>query len=286
MTDVSTSEPPTTEYVIQPRSGWAALELQELWQYRELGYYLAWRDVKVRYKQTALGAAWAVIQPLMYMFVFTAIRSLMAGKGAANSWDKEYPYHVFVYAALLPWQFFSFCVTQSSQSLIGSANLISKIYFPRLLVPLATVGVGILDFLISSLILIGMMLYYQLLPGTQILALPLILLGLLLASAGIGIWLSAMAVTFRDVRYIVPFLTQLWMFATPVIYQMERIPEKWRLIYCLNPTAGLISNFRACLLGEPLQWDCLFVSLTTSVIAFLCGSFYFQKVERRFADIV
>ena len=286
MTDQATSELPANVYVIEPRSGWVALDLMELWRYRELAYYLAWRDIKVRYKQTVLGAAWALIQPLMSMLVFTLVRTLMTNGNAQSEWHKEYPYHVFVYAALLPWQFFSFCVTQSSQSLVSSANLISKIYFPRLLVPVATVGVGILDFLVASPILIGMMLYYQIMPHIQVLALPLILLGLLLASVGVGTWLSAMAVTYRDVRYVVPFLIQIWMFATPVIYQLERVPEEWRLIYCLNPAAGLVSNFRACLFGEPLQWDCLFVSLTTSVIAFVCGSFYFRRVERRFADIV
>jgi len=286
MTDQATSEQPANVYVIESRSGWVALDLMELWRYRELAYYLAWRDIKVRYKQTVLGAAWALIQPLMSMLVFTLVRTLMTNSNTQSDWDKEYPYHVFVYAALLPWQFFSFCVTQSSQSLVSSANLISKIYFPRLLVPVATVGVGILDFLVASPILIGMMLYYQIIPHIQVLALPLILFGLLLASVGIGTWLSAMAVTYRDVRYVVPFLIQIWMFATPVIYQLERVPERWRLIYCLNPTAGLVSNFRACLFGESLQWDCLFVSLTTSVIAFVCGSFYFRRVERRFADIV
>ncbi len=274
------------EIVIEPRSGWAALDLKELWRFRDLAYYLAWRDVKVRYKQTVLGAAWAIIQPLMLMMVFTFLRTVMFGKGTDASWTKDYPYHVFLYAALLPWQFFSFCVTQSSQSLVSSANLISKIYFPRLLVPVATVGVGILDFLISSLILVVMMLYYQIMPDLHILALPLILLGLLLASIGVGTWLSALAVTYRDVRYVVPFLTQLWLFATPVLYQIERVPEKWRLLYCLNPTAGLISNFRSCLFGESLHWDELSVSLASSLFVFVCGSFYFRKVERRFADIV
>ena len=277
---------PTVEYVIQPRSGWAAINLIELWQYRELAYYLAWRDVKVRYKQTVLGAAWAIIQPLMLMMVFTFLRTVMAGKGAESDWNKTYPYHVFLYAALLPWQFFSFCVVQSSQSLVGSANLISKIYFPRLLIPVATVGVGVLDFLVSSLILIGMMAYHKIIPDFQVLVLPIILLGLLFASIGIGTWLSALAVTYRDVRYVVPFLIQIWLFATPVLYQLDRVPVKWRHLYCLNPTAGLISSFRSCLFGDPLQWDCLAISLFSSMIVFICGSFYFRKVERRFADIV
>ena len=272
--------------VIEPRSGWAALDLAELWRFRELAYFLAWRDVKVRYKQTLLGAAWAIIQPLMLMMVFTFLRTVMAGKGAGSDWNKPYPYHVFLYAALLPWQFFSFCVVQSSQSLVGSSNLISKIYFPRLLVPVSTVGVGVLDFLVSSLILIAMMAYYKIMPDFQVLVLPIILLGLLLASIGIGTWLSALAVTYRDVRYVVPFLIQIWLFATPVLYQLDRVPEKWRLLYCLNPTAGLISNFRSCLFGDPLQWDCLTTSLFSSVIVFTCGWFYFRKVERRFADIV
>ena len=273
-------------FVIEPQSGWAALNLGELWRYRELAYYFAWRDVKVRYKQTVLGAAWAILQPLMLMIMFTLVRTLLTSGNAHSSWDKEYPYHVFVYAALLPWQFFAFCVTQSSQSLVSSANMISKIYFPRLLVPVSTVGVGILDFLIASPILMGMMLWYRIMPSTQLFALPLIIVGLLLASIGFGTWLSAMAVTYRDVRYVVPFLIQLWLFATPVIYEFDKIPERWRLAYCLNPTAGLISNFRSCLFGEPLHWDCLFVSLSTSLLVFFCGAFYFRRVERRFADIV
>jgi len=272
--------------VIEPRSGWAALDLMELWRFRELAYYLAWRDVKVRYKQTVLGAAWAIIQPVMLMLIFTFLRSVMAGRGTAANWDKDYPYHVFLYTALLPWQFFSFCVTQSSQSLVSSANLISKIHFPRLLIPVATVGVGVLDFLVSSLILIGMMIYYHIVPGLSVLALPVILLGLLLASIGVGTWLSALAVTYRDVRYVVPFLTQIWLFATPVLYHLDRVPEKWRLLYCLNPTAGLIGGFRSCLLGEPLDWGCLAVSLLSGSVVFICGTFYFRKVERRFADIV
>ncbi|MFO1006838.1 MAG: ABC transporter permease [Planctomycetaceae bacterium] len=282
--------PPSDEashvVVIEPRSGWAALDLLELWRFRELAYYLAWRDVKVRYKQTVLGAAWAIIQPLTLMLIFTFLRTVLTGRGADAKWDKDYPYHVFLYAALLPWQFFSFCVTQSSLSLVGSANLISKIHFPRLLIPLATVGVGILDFLISSLILIGMLVYYQVAPGLHVLVLPVILLGLLLASIGVGTWLSALAVTYRDVRYVVPFLTQIWLFATPVLYQLDRVPEKWRLLYCVNPTAGLISSFRSCLLGDPLNWTCLAISLLSSMVVFVCGSFYFRKVERRFADIV
>lgn len=285
-TEAFSGDEATHAVVIEPRSGWAALDLMEIWHFRELAYYLAWRDVKVRYKQTVLGAAWAIIQPLMLMLIFTFLRTVMTGRGADATWNKDYPYHVFLYAALLPWQFFSFCVTQSSLSLVGSANLISKIHFPRLLIPVATVGVGILDFLISSLILIGMMAYYQIVPGLYVLVLPVILLGLLLASIGVGTWLSALAVTYRDVRYVVPFLTQIWLFATPVLYQLDRVPEKWRLLYCVNPTAGLISNFRSCLLGEPLHWDCLAVSLLSSTIVFVCGSFYFRKVERRFADIV
>ncbi len=282
MTAFTDSLDPIPEIIIEPKSGWAALNLVEVWRHRELCCSLAWRDIQVRYQQTVLGAAWAVLQPLLTMVVFT----IFFGRLGRMESQSPIAYPVFVYVSLLPWQFFSFCVLQGSQSLVNSANLISKVYFPRLLVPLATVGVGMIDFAVSSLLLVGLMVYYQIMPGRMIVLLPMLCLGLLIVSAGVGTLLSALAVAYRDLRYAVPFLLQLWMFASPVAYSMEIVPEQWRLLYCLNPLAGLISGFRASLLGEPLHWDCLCVSLSSSLLAFLAGAFYFRAVERRFADIV
>lgn len=282
-TTMSTTEwDSVSEIVIEPRSGWAAIDLLELWQHRELAYYLAWRDIKVRYKQTVLGAAWAVLQPLMTMLMFT----IFFGRLGRMSERTDVPYPIFVYVALLPWQFFSFCVMQCSQSLTSSANLISKVYFPRLLIPLATVGVGLLDLAVASLVLVGLMVHYQYSPTWSFGLLPLLGIGLLIASIGVGTLLSALTVTYRDLRYVVPFLTQLWMLASPVAYSLEIIPPEWRLLYCLNPIAGLIGGFRSSLLGKPIQWDCLGVSLASSLLIFLVGAFYFRRVERRFADIV
>ena len=270
------------EVVIEPRSGWAALDLLEIWQHRELAYFLAWRDIKVRYKQTVLGGVWAVLQPLMTMVVFT----IFFGRLGRMEEQTTVPYPVFVYVSLLPWQFFAFCVVHCSQSLIASSNMISKVYFPRLLVPLATVGVGIVDLAVASVLLIGLMFRYQIAPTLSFVLLPLLLAGLLIASVGVGIFLSALTVSYRDLRFAVPFLVQLWMFASPVAYSITIVPEEWRLVYSLNPMAGLISGFRSSLLGEPMHWDCLLVSFATSVAIFVASVIYFRSVERRFADIV
>ncbi len=274
--------PSIPEIVIEPRAGWASLDLWEIWRHRELAYFLAWRDITVRYKQTVLGAVWAILQPLLTMLVFT----IFFGRLGRMSEQTTVPYPVFVYVSLLPWQFFSFCVMQCSQSLIASANMISKVYFPRLLVPLATVGVGIVDLSVASVLLIGLMIRYQIAPTLSFALLPLLLAGLLVASVGVGIFLSALTVAYRDLRFAVPFLVQLWMFASPVAYSIKIVPEEWRLVYSLNPMAGLISGFRSSLLGEPMHWDCLGVSLTTAVAIFWVGVIYFRSVERRFADIV
>lgn len=270
------------EFVIEPKSGWAALDLIEVWQHRELVCTLAWRDIQVRYQQTVLGAAWAVLQPLLTMVVFT----VFFGRLGRMESQSQIAYPVFVYASLLPWLFFSYCVTQGSQSLVSSANLIRKVYFPRLIIPLATVGVGLIDFAVSSLLLVGLMVFYQILPGRMIWVLPVWGLGLLVVSTGVGTLLSAVAVAYRDMRYAVPFLLQLWMFASPVAYSMEIVPAQWRLLYCLNPMAGIISGFRSSLLGEPMHWDCLCVSMCTSLLAFVMGAIYFRTVERRLSDIV
>lgn len=276
------SQPAITETIIEPRTAGASLGLLELWQHRELAFFLAWRDIKVRYKQTVLGAAWAIIQPLMTMLVF----SVFFGRLGGMEKQTTHPYPVFVYVSLLPWQFFAFCVSQGSQSMISSASIISKVYFPRLLVPFATVGVGIVDFIVASFLLVGLMIWYQVVPGLGITLLPILMVGLLVASVGVGTGLSALAVAYRDVRYAVPFMVQLWMFASPVAYSLDIIPERWRLLYSLNPMAGLIGGFRSSLLGETMHWDCLGVSLASSIAVFIAGVLYFRKVEQRFADIV
>lgn len=270
--------------VIEPRSGWRGINAGELWQYRDLLYFLTWRDVKVRYKQTVLGAAWAVLQPVMTMIVFTVFFGELGGM--AQSTHVNVPYPVFVYAALLPWTFFAGAVTQCSQSLIAGSNLISKVYFPRLIVPFAAVGAGLVDFAISFVVMLGLLLWYGLGWSAHILLLPLLVFGTLFAALGAGTLLAALTVAYRDFRYVVPFLVQIWMFVSPVAYPLDVVPTEYRLLYSLNPMAGLIAGYRASLLGQPVPWDCLGVSLAVAVALFVVGAAYFRRVERRFADIV
>lgn len=270
------------EIVLEPRTGWAALDLLELWKHRELAYYLAWRDVKVRYKQTILGASWAVIQPLMKTVMFTFLSYVMGRKHESS----ELPYPLVTFASLLAWQFFEYAVNTGGQSLVSSANLISKVYFPRLLVPLSTIGVGLVDMGIASLVLIILMFVYQVAPPLAVLLMPVLMVGLLLASIGVAALVSALAVTYRDVRFVIPFIVQIWMFACPTLYSIERIPVQWRTLYSLNPMAGIVGGFRACLLGETLEAWSVTVSLVSSVIVFFVGITYFRRVEKRFADIV
>jgi lipopolysaccharide transport system permease protein len=274
--------PPLVRTVIEPRSGWQMVDLPALWRYRELLGFLVWRDIKVRYKQTVLGAAWAVIQPVMTMLVFTIFFGRFGGM--AQNVDGAYP--VFVYAALLPWQLFATAVGQAGNSLINSSNLISKVYFPRLIIPISSVGSGIVDFAISLLVMFGLMLWYAVPFTPQLALLPLVLVGTVLTSLGVGTLLAALVIAYRDFRHVMNFLIQLWMFASPVAYPLSVVPEKYRLIYALNPMVGMISGFRAALLGEALPWSCLAVS-TGSMLAFLvAGLLYFRRTERRFADIV
>lgn len=270
------------EIVLEPRSGWAALDLLELWRHRELAYYLAWRDVKVRYKQTILGASWAVLQPLMKTMMFTFLSHVMQRQAEPT----ELPYPLVTFASLLAWQFFEYSVSTGGQSLIASANLISKVYFPRLLVPLSTIGVGLIDMAVGSVVLALMMLFYHVAPPLTVLFLPGLLIGLLLASVGVAALVSALAVTYRDVRFVIPFIVQIWMFACPTLYSIDRIPERWRPLYSVNPMAGIIGGFRACILGETLDPLSLCISLASSVVVFVVGITYFRRVEKRFADIV
>jgi lipopolysaccharide transport system permease protein len=268
--------------IVEPSRGWINLQLRDLWEYRELLYFLTWRDIKVRYKQTALGAAWAVIQPFFTMVVF----SLFFGRLAKVPSD-GIPYPIFSYAALVPWTFFAQGLTQSSNSLVGSANLISKVYFPRLVVPISSVLSGLVDFAIAFIVLVGMMFYYGLFPTTAIVYLPGLLLLALTTSLGVGLWLSALNVKYRDVRYAVGFLAQFWLFATPIAYPSSLLSEPWRTLYGINPMVGVVEGFRWALLGtKTAPGPIVAVSAFVSIALLVGGTFYFKRMERTFADVV
>jgi len=267
---------------IEPSTGWTQLKLAELWEYRELLYFLTWRDVKVRYKQTALGVAWAIIQPLFTMLVF----SVFFGRLAKVPSD-GIPYPIFCYTALVPWTLFANGLTQSSNSLVGSSNLITKVYFPRLIVPMSTALSAAVDFLFSFGVLFVIILYYGVTPSRNILALPLFISLAVIASLGVGMWLSALNVQFRDVRYVVPFITQFWMLATPIAYPSSLLSDPWRTLYGLNPMAGVVEGFRWSLLGlNTPPRPILIVSFLASLAILISGAFYFRRMEKDFADIV
>lgn len=256
----------------------------DLWRYRELFYILSWRDIKVRYKQTVVGALWSIIRPLLTMVIFTLVFSKIAklpSEGAA-------PYAIMVYAAMLPWQFFSNALSESSNSLIGNANLISKVYFPRLIIPTAAVITSFIDFLISFVILIGLMIYYQYAPSLNILMLPVFLIIAFLASMGLGLYLTALNVKFRDFRYIVPFLVQFGLYISPVGFSSSIVPEKWRLLYSLNPMVGVIDGFRWCILGgdSHIFMPGFLLSLGIVIVFLWLGVYQFRKMEKTFADII
>jgi lipopolysaccharide transport system permease protein len=267
--------------ILEPEKKFNLLDLKELWAYRELLWVLTARDIKVRYKQTILGIAWAVIQPVMIMIVF----SIFFGR-LAKVPSEGFPYPVFVYAGLLPWTFFANAISQSSNSIISSTNLITKIYFPRLIIPLSSIGAGIVDFLISTVILLLLMLYYGVAFTSNLLFAPLLLLAVIFIALGIGSWLAALNVSFRDFRYVIPFMIQVWLFITPVIYPTTMIPEKWHWLYYLNPMAGLIEGFRSAFLGKPFDIVGPSISFSVAIACFIIGVLYFRKVERRFADII
>ena len=267
---------------IEPSRGWVSLQLKELWAYRELLYFLIWRDVKVRYKQTALGVGWAVIQPVTTMIVFSVFFGRL-GKIPSDG----IPYPIFAYAALVPWTFFAQGMGQASNSLVGSANLIKKVYFPRLSVPIASVTSGIIDFSIAFVILLGMMLYYGILPTLNVIWLPCLLVLTVVTSLGVSLWLSALNVQFRDVRHVLPFLIQLWFFATPVAYPSSLLSEPWRTLYSLNPMVGVVEGFRWALLGtETAPGLMLIVSSLTALALLVGGAFYFRRLEKTFADVI
>jgi lipopolysaccharide transport system permease protein len=269
--------------VFERRPGWRVVDLAELWRYRELLFFLTWRDVKVRYKQTALGAAWAVLQPLATMVVFSLIFGRLAKAPAPR-----YPYPLFVLAGVIPWTFFSNAIASAGQSVVGSQSLVTKVYFPRLIIPMGAVGAGLVDLAVSLVLLVIMMAVYGVAPGWGLLAVPLVSFGLVVAALGVGTLLSALTVAYRDFRHVVPFLVQLWMFATPCIYLQAGSESTSRLSYLLplNPAYGLIASFRQAMLGGAIDWDALAVSGIVGMILLLVGCFYFRRVEQDFADII
>jgi lipopolysaccharide transport system permease protein len=280
---VPTADHPETPRIrIEPSQGWISLGLKELWQYRELLFFLTWRDIKVRYKQTALGAAWAIIQPLFTMLVFT----IFFGRLAKVPSD-GIPYPLFSYAALLPWQLFASALTESSNSVVANERLITKVYFPRLVVPLASVFTGLVDFAIAFTLLIAMMAWYQVKPTWAVLTLPLFVLFAMATALGAGLWLSALNVQYRDVRYTLPFLVQFWLFASPVAYSSTLVPARWRPLYGLNPMAGVIEGFRWALLGKA-HAPGLMLAVSGLVVASVLvgGLYYYRRMEKTFADLV
>lgn len=275
--------PLNAERVIRPRKGLAKIDFAELWRYRELFGFLTWRDILVRYKQTAIGIAWAVVRPVLTMVVFTVIFGRWAKLPSGGV-----PYPILTFAALLPWQFFANSLTESSNSVVASSSMISKIYFPRLIIPFAAVVSGAVEFLISCVILAGLMIWYRIPVTVAILWIPLFLLLALLCALGIGLWFSALNVEYRDVRYIVPFLVQFGLYVSPVGFSSAIVPAKWRLLYSLNPMVGVIDGFRWALLGmkNTLYLPGLYLSIFMVLILFVSGVFYFKRMERSFADII
>jgi lipopolysaccharide transport system permease protein len=267
--------------VIVPPRGWLSINWAEIWHYRELLYFLTWRDVKIRYKQTVLGVLWAFIQPFVKLVIFSVIFGKLAKMGSEG-----FPYPVFLYAGLLPWQFFQEGLSRSSQSIVSGSNLVQKVYFPRLIIPMSSIGSCLVDFAIAFGILFGLMIYYGIpvTPAT-LMVIPLVVLTIITA-LGAGILFSAVNVAYRDFRYVVGFALQIWMYLTPVIYPVTFVPEKWRWLLALNPMTGIVDAYRSALLGKPFEWQYLGISLAVSAAVMLFGLYYFRKQEVRFADIV
>lgn len=267
---------------IEPSHGWVSLKLRELWEYRELIYFFIWRDIKVRYKQTALGAAWAIIQPVFTMIVF----SIFFGRLAKMASDGV-PYPIFSYTALVPWSLFAHSLISSSNSLVSSSNLIKKVYFPRLALPISNALSGFVDFAIAFVVLLLMMVYYGIFPTFNIVWLPVFLLLATITSLGVGLWLSALNVQFRDVRYTLPFLTQFWLFATPIAYPSSLLSEPWRTLYGINPMVGVVEGFRWALLGTQTRPGAIIIASFVAALSILIGgAFYFRRMEKNFADVV
>jgi homopolymeric O-antigen transport system permease protein len=272
--------------IIAPARGWVPIRLRELWEYRELLYFLIWREVKIRYKQTALGVAWAVLQPVLTMVIFSVVFGRFAGMPSDGL-----PYPVFAYCALLPWQLFTFALTESSNSVVANQRLITKVYFPRVMMPIAAVGVGLLDFAISFVVLLGLIGFYgaffDIGVGAALWTVPLWTLLAVMTALGVGFWLSALNVKYRDIRYTVPFLAQLWFFATPVVYPTSIVPADWRFLFALNPMVGVVDGFRWALLDTARAPEStVLISIGAVLVLFAGGLFYFRRVERTFADVI
>lgn len=268
--------------IIKPARGWFSLGLGELSHYTDLTYFLIWRDIKVRYKQTALGAAWAVLQPFLLMVVFTVFLGNFVGVKSDGL-----PYPIFAYSALVPWTLFASSLSTASESLVANTNLVSKVYFPRVLLPFASAASFLIDFAIAMVLLIGMMFFYDITPTANMVWLPLFTLLAFATALAVGIWFSAINVKYRDVRYAIPFLVQVWLFATPVAYSSSAIPQKWQAVYALNPMAGVVEGFRWALLGKEQRPDAMvFVSAAATVVILIAGLAYFHRAERTFADVI
>lgn len=265
---------------IEPTTSWAALNLRDLWAYRELFFFLTWRDVKVRYKQTLLGAAWAILQPVCQVIIFTLIFGRLAGIPTDGI-----PYPIFAYAGLLPWLFFSNAVTSSGNSLVGSSHLITKVYFPRMLSPGAAVAAGLVEFGIAFTVLVALMIYYGIGVTTNILMLPALILLATLLATGVGMWMSALNVRYRDVRFALPFIIQLWFFASPIIYPASFL-KNWQFLLILNPMAGIIEGFRSSLFGRPFNWTALLVSAAITLVVLVYSAYSFRRMEKSFADVI
>jgi lipopolysaccharide transport system permease protein len=272
----------TKKTIIKPSSGWSALNLRDLWIYRELVYFMTWRDLKVRYKQSVLGVGWAILQPFMTMLVF----SVFFGRLAKVPSDGV-PYPIFSYTALIPWTLFSKSLHDASRSLVMSSHMITKVYFPRMILPLASVLAGVVDFLIAFIVLVGMMIFYGITPTADIWMLPFFLILAMITTIGVALWLSALNVLYRDINYILPFLTQFWMYITPIAYSSTMVPEKWRYLYAINPMSGVVDGFRWTLLGVGQQPGITtLISTVVAVVMLISGMFYFKRMERQFADMV
>jgi len=267
---------------IDPAQSWQGLNVAELWRYRELLYFFVWRDIKVRYKQTVLGGLWAIIQPVAATALFTVVFGRLGGLSRQVNGS----YALFVYIGLALWTFYANAVALAANSLVGSSHLISKVYFPRLLIPLASILSGLIDFAISFAFLLVLMAVYHVPPSAQILTLPLFVLGTMIVAAGAGILFSALIVSYRDFRYVITFVVQLWLYATPVLYTVDIIPERFRLLYALNPMVGMVIGFRTAVLGGPMPYDLLIVSAVVAAVLLAAGLRYFMTVERRFADVI
>ncbi len=284
MTETSLTQSDPDTIILRPSRGWSALNLADLWRYRELIFFLTWRDIKVRYKQTVLGVAWAVIRPVITMVIYSLIFGNLA------QLDSEgVPYSIFTYVALLPWQLFSKAMNDAGRSMVSNRNMVTKIYFPRLVIPVSTILSGLVDFLVAFVILIGMMIYFQVPITLNVLYLPLFLLLALVTALGVGLWFSALNVYYRDVAYVLPFLTEVWKYITPVAYSAQYITGKWQFIYALNPMAGVVQGFRWALLGTALDSSAqttILISVIVAIVVLISGLFYFRRMERSFADMV